>query len=207
MKNKSHIKAVLFDFDGTLTQPGAIDFQAIKDAIKCPAQSPILEYIATIDDTAERTAALSVIHRFEMTSAIHSRPNTGAEKLIHDLRSHRIKIGILSRNGLHPIKRSLENFTTIRYADFDIVISRDTPVAPKPSPDGIAYAARTFGFDTSNILIVGDYIFDIQAGNRAGSITALLTTQLSKSKLDCACDYVISHLAEVNEILFGGIEN
>ena len=25
-----NIKAVLFDFDGTLTQPGAIDFQLIK---------------------------------------------------------------------------------------------------------------------------------------------------------------------------------
>jgi len=30
------IKGVLFDFDGTLTIPGAIDFFDIKDSLGCP---------------------------------------------------------------------------------------------------------------------------------------------------------------------------
>ena len=39
------MKGVLFDFDGTLTQPGAIDFLAIKREIGCPKDTAILEYI------------------------------------------------------------------------------------------------------------------------------------------------------------------
>ena len=39
------MKGVLFDFDGTLTKPGAIDFTAIKQTIECPHDMAILEFI------------------------------------------------------------------------------------------------------------------------------------------------------------------
>ena len=43
------IKGVLFDFDGTLTRPGALDFPAIKQELGCPADQAILEYLETED--------------------------------------------------------------------------------------------------------------------------------------------------------------
>ena len=39
------IKGVLFDFDGTLTQPGGLNFLAIKREIGCPEGTPILDYM------------------------------------------------------------------------------------------------------------------------------------------------------------------
>ena len=48
------IKGVLFDFDGTLTRPFAIDFQAIKTAIGCPPDETILEFIETLTDENRR---------------------------------------------------------------------------------------------------------------------------------------------------------
>ena len=45
MSNKPlSIKAVLFDFDGTLTEPGALNFSLLKETIGCPENSPILEF-------------------------------------------------------------------------------------------------------------------------------------------------------------------
>ena len=48
------IRAVLFDFDGTLTLPGALDFSRIKRALNCPPDIPILEYIESIADPVRR---------------------------------------------------------------------------------------------------------------------------------------------------------
>ena len=46
MINKSfRVKAVLFDFDGTLTEPGSLDFLLLKETMGCPPYSPILEFI------------------------------------------------------------------------------------------------------------------------------------------------------------------
>jgi len=48
MDDPFYVKAVLFDFDGTLTKPGSIDFNLIKRVIGCPAESFILEFIETL---------------------------------------------------------------------------------------------------------------------------------------------------------------
>ena len=39
------IRSVLFEFDGTLAVPGAIDFKTIKRDLGCPLDQPILEHI------------------------------------------------------------------------------------------------------------------------------------------------------------------
>ena len=51
------IKAVLFDFDGTLTKPGAIDFKAVKRSIGCPPDQAILEFIGSLRDDARQAEA------------------------------------------------------------------------------------------------------------------------------------------------------
>src|SRR5512132_3583747 len=94
------IKAVLFDFDGTLTRPGSLDFPAIKAAIGCPAGSPILEFIPSLESESERRKARSILDRFEMEAAQQSCPNPGAEPLVRFLRSNGLKLGIISRNSL-----------------------------------------------------------------------------------------------------------
>ena len=79
-------KAVLFDFDGTLTEPGAIDFAVIKTAVGCPVDSPILEYIAALPDPDQRENAYATLDKFETEAAERSMPNEGAESLLAHLR-------------------------------------------------------------------------------------------------------------------------
>ncbi len=80
-------KTVLFDFDGTLTEPGALDFSAIKNAVGCPVGAPVLEYISTLPDPDERKSAYAVLERFETRAAEQSKPNAGAESLLAYLKS------------------------------------------------------------------------------------------------------------------------
>ena len=44
------INAVLFDFDGTLSKPGTLDFPRLKKEIGCPPDDPVLEFIENLHD-------------------------------------------------------------------------------------------------------------------------------------------------------------
>ena len=76
------IKAVLFDFDGTLTQPGAIDFKLIKRALGCPVDQPVLEYILGMVGEEDRRLAMGRLDKFEEEAAANSQPNEGAQEMV-----------------------------------------------------------------------------------------------------------------------------
>jgi len=201
MNHPFGVKAVLFDFDGTLTKPGSIDFNLIKRTIGCPAESFILEFIETIDDPAQKEKAISKLENLENKAADCSEPNHDAEELLLYLRSNGIRTGIITRNSLKSIKRSFRNFKTIKAADFNVIVTRDDPVKPKPDADGVILAANKLEMDPKQLIVVGDFLFDIQAGKNAGSITVFLNNGHKHDFPDPGSDYTISNLVELKKII------
>ena len=202
MKNSAFtIKAVLFDFDGTLTRPESLDLSIIKKKIGCPKDNLILEFIDSLPTADQRTKARQDLDQFELEAAAVSEPNPGAEDLILYLRSKNLKIGVISRNSRESIERSLQNFKRVSESDFDIIISRDEPIEPKPSGDGIKLAAKQLAVGVQQVLIVGDYIWDIIAGERAGAMTAFLDNNTVPESKRVKSDFTITELAELKEIV------
>jgi hydrogenase expression/formation protein HypE len=200
MKKNSHaVRAVLFDFDGTLTQPGSLDLSLIRRQIGCPAKTPILEFIASLPET-EAQKAMARLDEFELNAAQYAALNTGAEEIICYLRAKGISIGILSRNTLASIERAFQNFSRIRVEDFNLMISRDDPVRHKPHPDGVLLAARQMNIAPAQMVVIGDYIFDVQAGKQAGAVTVFLDNGTSDF-FDLECDYRVSSLVKFKDIL------
>ena len=197
----NYINAVLFDFDGTLTQPDCLDLSVIKRKIGCPVDHYLLEYIEHLSTQKQREAALAAVDRFEMQAAAAARPNPGAEEIIRYLRLNDVNIGIVTRNSLRSVQRALQNFKNVTPGDFDIIISRDEPVKPKPSADGVVLAAQRLNISTSEILMVGDYPLDIEAGRRAGAATVLLNNSKAAKTFDIESDYVIGHLKQLIPIV------
>ena len=194
------IRGVLFDFDGTLTRPGSIDFPGIKRALGCPAEEPILEFIEGLPTPEERQEAFRVLDAYEVRAAEVSEPNPGAEDLIRHLRSRSILLGIVSRNSLESILRALANFKDASPEDFKTIICRDS-ARPKPDPEGILVAAREMDLTPPEVLTVGDYIFDIEAARRAGSPSVFLTSGSAPREPPEAADHVITRLSELRGIV------
>lgn len=196
------VKAVLFDFDGTLTEPGAIDFTAIRNAIGCPPERTILEFIDGLPDPEARSQAKATLDRMELDAARASRPNAGAETAIDQLRQMGLPIGILTRNSRNAVDLALDQFDHLTAEAFDAVITRDDPVAPKPSPDGVLSAADRFGVAPAEILMVGDFRLDIEAGRRAGALTAELLRPGGTP--DPGSDFVMKRLSELPDLVRAG---
>jgi hydrogenase expression/formation protein HypE len=208
------LEAVLFDFDGTLTQPGAIDFDAIRGALGCPFGEPLLEYIAGVDDELQRHRLMEVLDEFEAAAAAASRPQHSAEAAVAAARSLGLKIGILTRNSLKSVERALENFSSLRASDFDVVVSREAPVPPKPRPESVEYAAAALGVPAERLLVLGDYLYDVQAGEAAGAVTALLVPAaagdptarpLPPEHWRVSPDFVLADLDELTHVLRMGV--
>ncbi len=195
------IKAVLFDFDGTLTEPGTLNFADVRDAIGCPPNQAVLEFIGGMQDESACRNAMDILDRFEVEAAARSRPNAGAEDLVRFLRERALRCGIISRNSPQSIEIALRNFASLRPDHFDLILTRDDPYPPKPSPEGIQAAAVRMGVPADQVLVVGDYLFDIEAGNRAGARTAFLTNRGTLVCRDPRPDFTIERLDEVKDIV------
>jgi HAD superfamily hydrolase (TIGR01509 family) len=194
------IKGVLFDFDGTLTLPEALDFPAIKKELGCPSDQAILEYLET-QTPVQRSSLMKILEEIEDQAAEASRPNRGAEKCLSVLKERGIVLGILTRNGLSSVKKALKKFDGVTIRDFAAVITRDESL-PKPHPDGVHEAARQMGLSIREILMVGDFRFDIMAGSAAGARTVLLANREKSVMLpgDPDPDYVVSNLEEILDL-------
>jgi phosphoglycolate phosphatase-like HAD superfamily hydrolase len=199
------IKAVLFDFDGTLTQPGALDFKSIKAALGCRADQPVLEFVQSITPARDRSRAMEKLDRFEFDGAAASRPNSGAQRVVAWIKRKGLPVGIITRNRREAVLRSLENFDKISADDFDLIISRDDPLDPKPSGQGIVWAAGQFQVAPHEVLMVGDYIFDPQSGRAAGALTVLLDPTQNVLLKSVACDFRIDRLDQLRSIIEAGL--
>lgn len=162
-------RAVIFDLDGTLTQP-YLDFDTIRREIGLPTQprTPILEALEQMTP-AERAAAEAILHRHEDEAARASELQEGALTVIAALRSAGVPVALLTRNS----RRSVEIVLARHGMEVDLVHTReDGPV--KPAPDAVFAICRRFNVPPESAWVVGDYLFDLQAGNAAGATSILM---------------------------------
>ncbi len=199
------IRAVLFDFDGTLTAPGAIDFEALRRQLGCPAGTPLLEYIDSLPQAVARRQALDVLDQHEYQAATVSRPHQDAVALLEWLHDRKLEVGIISRNSRRAVVRALENFPSGFSQRFSALITRDDQIPPKPDPAGVLLAARQWGLETSKLLVVGDYHFDIIAGRRAGALTAFLDNGTGYRLRETTSHFNVSGLSQLIPVIEQGL--
>ncbi len=167
---RSPARAVIFDLDGTLTKP-YFDFDAIRREVGLPIGSkvPILESLAFMTPD-QRTRAEEILHRHEYAAAVSSELQDGAIEVLSMLRARSIPIGLLTRNSRSSVELVL---TRHDINIFDYVYTReDGP--PKPSPEPILAMCRRWSVEPISAWVVGDYLFDLQAGRAAGATTVLM---------------------------------
>ena len=160
-------RAVIFDLDGTLTEP-VLDFDAIRAEIGLPEKVPILEYLDQLT-VGERARAEAVMLRHERAAIAQATLADGCADLLGHLREREIPIAILTRN----VREVVEAFARMFTFQFHAVYTReDGP--PKPSPAGALSLCRAMGVAPAHTLAVGDYKYDVMAGRDAGCRTVLV---------------------------------
>jgi HAD superfamily hydrolase (TIGR01509 family) len=156
----------VFDMDGTLTV-AVHDFPAIKRALGIPQDEDILHHLAALPE-AEAAAKHAWLLEHERELAIGSVAAPGAVALVRVLHARGCRLGILTRNA-HEL--ALLTLAAIGLGDcFDTldVIGRGEAI-PKPDPDGLLQLATRWGVAPAELVMVGDYRFDLDCARAAGA--------------------------------------
>ncbi|MFH1615818.1 MAG: HAD-IA family hydrolase [Planctomycetota bacterium] len=189
------IKAVIFDLDGTITRP-YLDFDLVRKEIGLDKNcGPILETIGKMPPD-QRAYAEAILHSHEKKAVEESTLNPGAEKTLKTLARKDIAIGILTRNTR---KNAVAVMQKHRLAYDAIVAREDGPV--KPDAFGVLQLCRAFNVEPCETLMVGDYLFDMQAANAAGAHAVLLRNIPQAQQYAEYARFVIDNLDELLKII------
>lgn len=161
-------RGVIFDLDGTLVDSG-LDFDQMRAEMGLPSGQPILESIASLP-ASEARRCWQILDRHELEGAARATPMPGVHDLLALLSSHRLRRGVLTRNSRDAAMMCLGRLGVT----FDVVLAReDAP--PKPDPTGILNICAIWEMRPTEVAMVGDYRFDVEAAGQAGSRAVLYT--------------------------------
>jgi HAD superfamily hydrolase (TIGR01509 family) len=189
------IKAVIFDLDGTITQP-FFDFDAIREDMGLAKDSgPVLESMKKMTPK-QRKHAEAILRCHEERAVTESKLNIGAKRTLAALRKAGISIGVLTRNTRENVLAIAEKHGL----NFDSIVDRDDgPV--KPEAFGVLELCKRFKVKPQETLVVGDYLFDLLCARAAGAISLLLANHSKANEFAEHADFVIENIGQVLEII------
>jgi phosphoglycolate phosphatase len=192
----SDVKAVIFDFDGTLAVLN-IDFGFMREQVfdlirqfgvkeESIRQKHALEIIDEVfailfqgNPSAAQNfyeSAHDLLHEIEMESAGEGKLLPRVEETLSGLRKKGIKVGIVTRNCADAVRRVFPKID-----DFcDVFVSRNSVKNVKPHPEHLTTAMNGLNVSGRETVMVGDHILDIQAGKRVGAKTIGVLTGSTK---------------------------
>ncbi|HUY34603.1 MAG TPA: HAD family hydrolase [Pirellulales bacterium] len=168
MRSVSPVRGVIFDLDGTLVDSG-LDFDQMRKEMAMLPGTPLLEAIEALAEP-RRSQCATILDRHEKAGSERARLMPGAAELVARLRSGRVRQAVFTRNA-HRV--ACDTLARLGLA-FDPVVGREDAPA-KPDPTAIWRICDFWGLAPDEVVMVGDFVFDIEAGRRAGVRTVLYT--------------------------------
>ena len=161
----------IFDLDGTLTY-AVHDFEALRESLGLAPGTPLLEAVdAAPPEEAARLRAGITAWEWALAEKAAAAPD--ALRLLRALAGESRTLGVLTRNRRDIALRTLEVAGLAQYFEPADVLGRDD-AAPKPAPDGIRRILSRWRAAPADAVMLGDYVFDLQAGRNAGTATVYI---------------------------------
>ncbi len=216
--SRRDIRAVVFDFDGTLFLTADAIVHSFRSALESAGRPdvppadierligrPLREMFATVapDATPDELDGLVSAYRvvFARVAPERSRPAQGFETAIPVLHAAGIRMAIATHRMSDGARMILDRFDAARW--FEALIALEDIRRPKPAPDPLWQALAALGVPPAEAAAVGDTPDDVRAGVAAGMWSIGVETGVHmRSTLEHAGAHaVIGSLAELPALL------
>jgi len=156
----SRIQGIVMDLDGTLVH-SPLNFDSIRRELGIKSGEGILEAIDRMtEDSAKQTHER--LADFEWQAARGSKRIEGVWEFFQEARSRDQFLGVFTRNS-RPIAEFILKENGL---EVDVLVAReDAP--PKPDPVGLLKICDLWGLSREEVIYIGDYLYDVEAGERA----------------------------------------
>lgn len=206
------LKAVLFDFDGTLVK--SIDtlvniFSEVLTEQNLPVLppsklkkmigQPLPDIFRTIIQFDKIKAAEKRFREIETKRNNANEIGIFTETIptLEFLQSQNLQLGIVSTKKVDVIEKLARELEIWDF--FEVVVGRDLISKPKPNPEPIFFACEKLGVNSQEILFVGDSLFDLKSARNANSTFVGVLTGVCDQKefTKNQADYVFKHIGEL----------
>lgn len=206
------LEAVLFDLDGTLldTAPdlihaaNALRVEQGLSALADHAYGPVVSHGSaamiergfnlSADDPRMQPLRQRFLDLYRASVSRASRPFDGMLELLDQIEQRGLRWGIVTNKPGWLTEPLLEDLGLARRAA--CLVSGDTLPCRKPDPAPVRHACELLGLHPSRVVILGDAMRDVDAGQRAGTATlvALFGYICAEDRpADWGADGLISH--------------
>ncbi|WP_226036726.1 HAD family hydrolase [Aquibacillus saliphilus] len=178
------MKAIIFDFDGTLANTLPICYVAFQSVFKefdnkdlssddiiamfGPSETGII-----IENLKNKNKENAIELYYEKYLEDHEqlvKPNSEITEMIRYLKEKGIKMGIVTGKARRSLDISLKALHMDNF--FEIIITGDDVIHPKPHPEGVVKALNLLEVERNDCMFIGDSDADIEAGLKANVTTA-----------------------------------
>jgi len=179
------IRAVLYDFDGTLADSTELIMRCYRHTMathlgQAPPDeewlrgfgTPLETQIARFARTPAEQQAMLATYR-EHQDELHDtlvRPFPGAVETVAELERRGVALALVTSKLRRGTLRGMDLCGLTRH--FPVIITPEDVRSPKPHPEPVLAALERLGVDASETLFVGDSPHDLVSGREAGTRTA-----------------------------------
>ena len=184
MKRRGPLRAVVFDFDGTLLDSLPLVLAAITHAVDGHGPAPTMEIFAGLGGPPERflgpllhnpqhlPVALERLTRFHRENSHLMQPFAGADATLDALDRAGVRAALWTGRDRHSAARLLDlRGWTNR---FSATVCGDDLNSHKPDPAGLHAILRSLAVAPEETLFVGDADVDVLGGTAAGVDTVMI---------------------------------
>lgn len=179
------VRAVLFDFDGTLADTVPLIVASYQHTLagpdgSVPDETTIRSWIGqALMDTleaqrpgegatlAERYLAYNLAHHDDLIA-----PVPGAADLVTEVLAAQVPVGIVSSKRTGTVRQGMR---VTELPHLDVVVGLEATTAHKPDPAPLLEGARRLGVQPGACVYVGDATVDVVAARAAGMAVVAVT--------------------------------
>jgi pyrophosphatase PpaX len=176
------VKALLYDFDGTLVNSKEVISQGINQVLKKRglnrlntselreiAGAPLQKSLGNKFGMLDKAVVKACQDDFDIYMKVASKRYKlvdGAKEALQSFKNKGAIQALITSAPRHQVAYDLKRFSLKKF--FDLVITRDDVENCKPAPDAIKKALKEFGIRTEEAVYIGDSYIDLVAGQEAG---------------------------------------
>ena len=209
----NRFKYYLFDLDGTLIDTKELIYlcfskilweykkiKITKKEVDCyvglPYRTQLEIYTGTLSDKDFYEMRNTHKNYQDLIYSDYISPCKGAIKTLKYLKENKIATSIVTSRNPDSVKKYLAAFDMLSV--FSHIVTPLDTVNHKPSADPVLKALELMKAQPEEAVFIGDSIYDIESGNRAGVQTVYTSwANADFSKTEYQPDYIISDLEEL----------
>jgi len=210
-----HLKCIVFDMDGTLTQTNQLIYDSFNYiAQKYAGRTYTIPEIHAMFGPPEEEALLAIVRPDQIDEAMTdylafyrmnhnrlARLYPGIEDILSYAKECGKYLALFTGKGSHTAGITLQEFNIEKY--FDFVVSGNDVVNRKPSAEGLRKIMEHFALQPNEVLMVGDAVPDVKAAHEVGvKIAAVVWDSYAKDVvMKMKSDYIFHDVGEFHKWL------